>query len=129
MYYFLQKPWKKLELAAEPRAEQIDKSNPYSPWTRIRKPKTNLVEDVETIPQLFEKVVAQYGDKHGYGYRQILDECDDVQSNGRVFKKFVLDDEFLWFSFNEMQQRVNHVASGFLQQGNWPFYLNLSMLI
>lgn len=115
-YYYIQKPWEKKEAAAKPRAKQLDPSNPYSPWMRTTQPPKSLINGCDNVNQLFDKVVATYGSKRAFGYRPILEESTDVQANGRVFKKYVLGD-YIWNNFYEMQERVNNVASGFLQQG------------
>lgn len=94
---------------------------------RIKKPGKSLIDGCETITQLFEKIVAKYGNKKGFGYRPILEETADVQANGRIFRKYVLDD-YVWYTFNEMKTKVDEVASGFLQQGKL-FYSNLWNLI
>lgn len=116
IYYYVQKPWEKLERSREVKAKQLDPSNPYSAWTRTRKPEKTLADGCDTLSQLFDRIVAKYGSKKAFGYRPIVAETEDVQSNGRVFRKYVLGD-YVWNNFYEMQKRVNHVASGFLQKG------------
>ena len=95
----------------------MDPSTPYSSWVRITQPPKSLIDGCDNVTQLFERVVQTYGRKKAFGFRPILEESSDVQANGRVFKKYVLGD-YVWNNFNEMHERVNNVASGFLQQGN-----------
>lgn len=83
---------------------------------RTTQPPKSLIDGCENVNQLFDRVVATYGKKQAFGYRPVLEESSDVQANGRVFKKYVLGD-YVWNNYNEMQERVNHLSSGFLQQG------------
>lgn len=117
IYFYYQKPWEKLELAAEPRAQRTDPKNPYSPWTRIKKPVCTIIEGCSSLSQLFEKAVGKFESNRSFGYRKILDECEEVMPSGRLFKKYVLDDEYTWLTYAQMKQHVDLLASGFLQQG------------
>ena len=83
---------------------------------RTTQPPKSLIDGCDNVTQLFERVVATYGNKKAFGYRPILEEESAKQENGRFFKKYVLGD-YVWNNFNEMHERVNNVASGFLQQG------------
>lgn len=116
LYYYIQKPWKKLERAASQHGRQLDPTNPYSPWVRTNQHEKNLMQGCDNVTQFFDRVVSTYGDKKAFGFRPILEESSDVQANGRIFKKYVLGD-YQWNNYYEMQERVKNVASGFLQQG------------
>ena len=83
---------------------------------RTTQPPKSLIDGCDNVTQMFERVVATYGSKRAFGYRPVLEESSDVQASGRVFKKYVLGD-YIWNNFYEMKERVNNVASGFLQQG------------
>jgi long-chain acyl-CoA synthetase len=57
--------------------------------------------------------IFRYGSTSLLGTREILDEEDEVQSNGKMFKKFILGD-YRWISYE-----VAHLVSN----TNWgPFY-------
>lgn len=116
IYYYIQKPWLITEESKRTKAKQIDPTNPYSPWVRTKKPIKSLIEGCENINDLFDKIVQRYGDKEAFGSRPILNEFEDKQSNGRVFRKFVLGD-YQWINFNQAKERVAVIASGFSQQG------------
>ncbi len=116
MYYYVQKPWKRQAAAQSARAKQLEPSNVYGAWMRTTQPPKSLIDGCENVNQLFDRVVAKYGNKQAFGYRPVLGESNDVQSNGRVFKKYILGD-YVWNNYNEMQERVNNLSSGFLQQG------------
>lgn len=116
-YYYIQKPWRLLAASQKAQAKQSSNaSNSYGAWMRTTQPPKSLIDGCENVNQLFDRVVATYGTKQAFGYRPVLAESSDVQANGRVFKKYVLGD-YVWNNFNEMQERVNHLSSGFLQQG------------
>lgn len=53
------------------------------------------------------------------GYREALGEEDEVQRDGKIFKKLILGD-FIWFSYNQINVRVTNVAKGFALYGVKP---------
>lgn len=46
-----------------------------------------LREDINTMDKMLRAVVFVHGEKRSLGTRQILNEEDEIQPNGRVFKK------------------------------------------
>lgn len=120
LYYIIQKPWQRQEAASSVRGKQVDPNNAYSPWTRTVQPPKSLLNDCDTINQLFERVVAAFGSKEAFGYRPILSESAVRQADGRAFTRQLLGDQYVWLTFNEMNQRVNYLLSGFLKQGIKP---------
>lgn len=45
------------------------------------------------------------------GTRELLSEEDEVQPNGRIFKKVILG-EYKWLSYNEAYDHVRQISSG-----------------
>ena len=64
----------------------------------------------------FKKSVQMYPDMKTMGVREILSIDDEVQSNGKVFKKFTLG-QYKWSTYEEMLNRVNMVSNGLLNIG------------
>lgn len=60
-----------------------------------------LQEKIETLEQVFNYVAKVHSNKPCLGTRQILGEEDEMQSNGRVFKKFRMG-EYKWKTFAEV---------------------------
>jgi long-chain acyl-CoA synthetase len=57
--------------------------------------------------------------KRCVGTREILGEEDEVQSNGRVFKKYKMG-EYKWLSFFEAEQQARHFGRGIRELGVQP---------
>jgi len=47
---------------------------------------------VDTVTKAFNYAVAKYGNKNCLGTRQILGETEEMQKNGKMFKKLSLGD-------------------------------------
>ena len=73
------------------QARTVD-GDPGSPWRDVDhfdSLSTTLFEECSTVDDLFARAVRLYGTNPCVGTRQLLREEDEVQSNGRVFKKVV----------------------------------------
>lgn len=68
-------------------------------------------EGICTMDQLFKKSVDRHGDRGCLGTRELLSEEDEVQPNGKVFKKFILGD-YTWMSYNEAYDNVKRISAG-----------------
>ncbi|CAG2163056.1 unnamed protein product [Oppiella nova] len=106
------------------RAKQLSSESPGSPWIRLRaqtktRIKSNLLDECSSVPQLFSKVMQKFKDKHCFGFRQVLHEEEQKQSDGKVFKKIVLSD-YQWLSCEEINNRVEYMSKGFLSIGIKP---------
>lgn len=64
-----------------------------------------------TISEVFERAVKKYGNEPALGTRQLLEEVDEKQDNGRVFKKARFG-EYKWTTFNELYMRVVKFGKG-----------------
>jgi len=76
-------------------------------------------EGIETMNALVTYAVSQYKHKKMLGTRQILAEEDEVQPDGRKFKKFVLGD-YDWLSFGEVDKKADHLGRGLREMGQEP---------
>ncbi|XP_002737732.1 fatty acid CoA ligase Acsl3-like [Saccoglossus kowalevskii] len=72
---------------------------------------TTLFEDCRTLNDLFTRSVSKWGHKKCLGTRDLLKEEDELQSNGRVFKKVILG-EYQWESFDQVDKRVENFGAG-----------------
>lgn len=58
-----------------------------------------------------------HADKNCLGTRKILSEEDEIQSNGRVFKKYVMGD-YEWRSFADVERCAEHFGRGLRELGH-----------
>ena len=54
----------------------------------------------------FNYAVQKYGQKSCLGTREILGEEDEVQKNGKLFKKLALGD-YTWISYEQVKHILN----------------------
>jgi long-chain acyl-CoA synthetase len=56
---------------------------------------------VDTVTKSFNYAVNKYGTKSCLGTREVLGEEDEVQNNGKLFKKLALGD-YSWISYQQV---------------------------
>ncbi|CAH1183332.1 unnamed protein product [Phaedon cochleariae] len=76
-------------------------------------------ENIDTMAKMFEYCSKKYPNRKCLGTREILAEEDEVQPNGRVFKKFVMGD-YRWKTFAEVNILAAHFGKGLRELGNAP---------
>jgi long-chain acyl-CoA synthetase len=95
----------------------IDSSNPSSPYRSSLSSDLIRIADINTnLFTEFEKACREYGDLKTLGLREMLSIDDEVQPNGKVFKKYSLGN-YLWNTYEEMYQRVVNLSNGMLKLG------------
>lgn len=91
VYLLLHRPWEKKKLSRRIKAKSVykdEKSIIYRNVDQIGSMHSHLAkEKIETLESMLKWVAKIHGDKKCLGTRQILAEEDEVQPNGRVFKK------------------------------------------
>lgn len=78
-----------------------------------------LQEKIDTLEKMFKYVAKMHTTKRCLGTRQILSEEDELQPNGRVFKKFKMG-EYKWRSFLETEQQASAFGKGMRELGVQP---------
>lgn len=68
---------------------------------------------------MFNYVTKIHGNKRCLGTREILNEEDEVQPNGRVFKKYNMG-EYKWYTFNQTNELCLHFGRGLRELGMKP---------
>ncbi|CAG0906391.1 unnamed protein product, partial [Darwinula stevensoni] len=101
------------------RAKQIHKADSEVMFRRPPGPIANPIESCDTMEQAFRKSVEKYKERPFLGTREILEEKDEVQSNGRVFQKFVLG-EYSWLTFADMDAKTEAFGRGLREIGQEP---------
>ncbi|XP_043560906.1 long-chain-fatty-acid--CoA ligase 4 isoform X2 [Chiloscyllium plagiosum] len=66
---------------------------------------------LDTLDKLFEAAVKKFQKQNCLGTRELLSEENEVQANGKIFKKLILG-EYKWLSYEEVNQCVNRFGSG-----------------
>ncbi|KAI0979401.1 hypothetical protein GJ496_009950 [Pomphorhynchus laevis] len=103
-------------------AVQLDPSDPFSPYRRIGFTKTLLtgfVPEVPTAAHIPQYAASQYGSDNGFGTRELFGIEEEVQPDGKVFKKFNLG-EYHWATYDEALRYICNVGDGLLAMGLHP---------
>uniref|UniRef100_A0A672FEK0 long-chain-fatty-acid--CoA ligase n=1 Tax=Salarias fasciatus TaxID=181472 RepID=A0A672FEK0_SALFA len=66
---------------------------------------------VDTLDKMFEHATHRFPLRDCLGTREVLSEEDELQPNGKVFKKVILGN-YNWLSFEEAYQAAKHFGSG-----------------
>lgn len=74
---------------------------------------------VDTLDELFKRSCQRHGTKKCMGTRQLIAEEDEVQPNGRVFKKVIMGD-YEWMTYDEAFGYVKKLSSGLQALGVEP---------
>lgn len=74
---------------------------------------------VDTVTKSFNYAVKKYGEKSCLGTREILGEEDEMQKNGKLFKKLALGD-YKWLSYNQVADRALAFGRGLRALGQMP---------
>lgn len=78
-----------------------------------------LQHQIDTLEKMFKLVTKIHKTKRCLGTRQILSEEDELQENGRVFKKFKLG-EYKWTNFIETELQAQYFGKGVRELGVKP---------
>lgn len=78
-----------------------------------------LKNHIDTLEKVFKFVVKVHSGKKCLGTREILGEEDEVQPNGRIFKKLKLG-EYKWRSFIDTELQAQYFGKGMREFGVKP---------
>lgn len=95
---------------------------PGSPYRSVTHFDSLAVIDIpgaDTLDKLFDYAVSKFGKKDSLGTREILSEENEMQPNGKVFKKLILGN-YKWINYLEVNRRVNNFGSGLTALGLKP---------
>uniref|UniRef100_A0A4X2K987 long-chain-fatty-acid--CoA ligase n=1 Tax=Vombatus ursinus TaxID=29139 RepID=A0A4X2K987_VOMUR len=97
-------------------------NTPGSPYRSVTHFDSLAVIDIpgaDTLDKLFDHAVAKFGKKECLGTRELLSEENEMQPNGKVFKKLILGN-YKWMNYVEVNQRVNNFGNGLTALGLKP---------
>lgn len=91
VYLILQRPWEKRKLSRRVKAKPIAKDERSITYRNIDQPGPMHItlerQKIDTLEKVLRYAAETHGDKKCLGTRQILAEENELQPNGRVFKK------------------------------------------
>lgn len=110
-----------LERARRIKARSVSKhpAGPYRAVNSQHKLVAWLHPGVDTLDKVFEDAARKYPQRDCLGTRQLLSEEDELQPNGKVFKKVIMGD-YNWLSYEEAFQTSKCFGSGLAALGQRP---------
>jgi len=126
LYHALSQPWKKKKNESSTPAPYIVKQSEEEVHFRRDKSRDNatyreiiMENKVDTVTKAFNYSVYKHGSKQCLGTREVLAEEDEVQSNGKVFKKLSLG-SYRWISYDETHRISTAFGKGLRELGALP---------
>uniref|UniRef100_A0A8C0VJT9 long-chain-fatty-acid--CoA ligase n=1 Tax=Cyanistes caeruleus TaxID=156563 RepID=A0A8C0VJT9_CYACU len=120
-WYFLTNAEKKKAMAKRLKAKPIsDKpGSPYRSVTHLDSLANINIPGADTLDKLFDHALAKFGKKDCLGTREILSEENEMQPNGKVFKKLILG-TYRWLSYEEVNEQITFLGNGLTALGLTP---------
>lgn len=78
-----------------------------------------LQANIDTLEKMFTYVANVHSSKRCLGTRQILSEEDEIQPNGRIFKKYNMGD-YKWKTFTDVDRMAAAFGRGLRKCGQEP---------
>jgi hypothetical protein len=104
IFYFI-RPKTIEEINSDPAivmSSPTDPTDPNSPYRSTTVPDLYRLEDPNTnLYSAFESCVKKYAKVQTFGVRQVFDVYDEVQPNGKIFKKYKLG-KYQWSSYEQV---------------------------
>lgn len=119
VYFLAQQPWKNQQKSNRVWARSLKPNDPSSPLVRVSKENNICLDNIGTVDELFRSAVARHSDKNCFGRREVLGVEDELQKDGKVFKKMVLGD-YEWLSYNQVNEKVEMIGKGLMSIGIRP---------
>lgn len=110
-WYFLTNAKKKNAMAKRIKAKPTS-DKPGSPYRSVTHFDSLAVIDIpgaDTLDKLFDHAVSKFGKKESLGTREVLSEENEMQPNGKVFKKVKHFGAFYFFFKGKVHLTINQV--------------------
>ncbi|XP_046646817.1 long-chain-fatty-acid--CoA ligase 4-like [Daphnia pulicaria] len=125
LYYVIQKPWRVKANYSTLRARPLNHGEEdfvvYRSVTKISDVHAKFIQDkLDTMEKVFCSAVSQHKNKPALGTRVILSEEDEIQPDGKIFKKFLLGG-FQWRTYTQMNDEAENFGRGLRELGLKPF--------
>ncbi|KAJ1088657.1 hypothetical protein NDU88_001813 [Pleurodeles waltl] len=120
-WYILSGAMDRQKKAKRIRARPVDllPGSPYRAVNSSRNLASVLYPECDTLDKLFKHSANKFGSLKCLGTREILSEEDEVQPNGKVFKKVVLG-EYKWLTYEDVQTLASKFGAGLSALGQKP---------
>lgn len=120
-WYLLSGAGVSLERARRVKARSVSglPAGPYRSANSQQKLAAGLHPGVDSLDKVFEYAARRFPLRDCLGTRELLSEEDEVQPNGKVFKKVILG-EYQWLSYEEAYQAALCFGSGLAALGQKP---------
>ncbi|XP_077471275.1 long-chain-fatty-acid--CoA ligase 3b [Stigmatopora argus] len=122
-WYFLSGASINLERARRIKARSVS-GHPAGPYRAINSQQELaawLHHGVDTLDKVFEYAAKRFPHRDCLGTREVLSEEDELQPNGKVFKKVILGN-YNWLSYDETYQAARMFGSGLAALGQKPLH-------
>ncbi|XP_032410675.1 long-chain-fatty-acid--CoA ligase 4 isoform X2 [Xiphophorus hellerii] len=96
--------------------------SPEGPYRSVDHFDSLATEDFQgkdTLDKLFKHAVKRFGPADCLGTREVLSEENEIQPNGKVFKKLILG-EYRWLSYNDLDSVASEFGNGLAALGQQP---------
>ncbi|KAM6948425.1 long-chain-fatty-acid--CoA ligase 3b [Aplochiton taeniatus] len=120
-WYLLSGAGGNLERARRVKARSVSglPAGPYRAVNSQQKLVAGLHPGVDSLDKVFEYAARRFPYRDCLGTRELLSEEDEIQPNGKVFKKVILG-EYQWLSYEEAYQAALCFGSGLAALGQKP---------
>lgn len=103
---------------ATPYSRLVHKDKTSHRYRSIYAQKLLTLEDKQlNLYRQFEKSAQKYKDKKCFGIRPVLSIEDQLQPDGKIFKKYELSKRYEWMSYVQVLDKIDSVANGLLEIG------------
>ncbi|KAI8123759.1 Long-chain-fatty-acid--CoA ligase 4 [Lucilia cuprina] len=126
VYLVLQRPWKRRQESKRVKvsmAKIVSNDETALTYRTTEPPREThikmLQDNIDTLEKVFNYVAKTHSSKRCLGTRQILSEEDELQPNGRVFKKYNMG-EYKWKNFIEAERMAAAFGRGLRECGQEP---------
>ncbi|NWR10075.1 ACSL4 ligase, partial [Paradoxornis webbianus] len=120
-WYFLTDAKRRKAMAKRLKAKPVsDKpGSPYRSVSHLDSLANINIPGADTLDKLFDHALARFGKKDCLGTREILSEENEMQPNGKVFKKLILG-TYRWLSYEEVNEKITRLGKGLTALGLSP---------
>ena len=95
----------------------MNENDPTGPWKSCdNKDLVKTYYEKLTVPEIFNDSVKKFAHLPLFGTRELLSEEDEVQPNGKVFKKAIYGD-YVWETYGQVGQKVRDFSAGLTALG------------
>ncbi|XP_022651193.1 long-chain-fatty-acid--CoA ligase 4-like [Varroa destructor] len=117
IYTLMQRPWNEWKNRRLVYSVPLNPGQPLpSGMKRAISRNKGVLDGITTMDQLMRRAIEKFADRKCFGSREVFAEDEETQPDGKIFKKYTLG-EYRWLKFREVDEKINHIASGLFQTG------------